>query len=158
MPDFCRTPLFLLFPLRLACGYFLGAAGLAKVLSGWLHSPLFAVRVGEWLRADRAPQLLKPFFTHMTHHAQIYSIVVAGGELVCGAALFVGLFARYAAFGGFILCLLPLLAAPPQGVSPLSPSQELIVCAAFLSLGLCGAGRTLGCDALLRGRVPAWLV
>lgn len=152
-----RTPLLCFLPLRLACGWLLGAAGLSKVLSGWLHSPLLAVRVGEWLHAGRMPTLLRPILTplleHMQHHAQTYSALIASSELLCGAALLAGLFSRYAAIGGLILTLLPLLAAGEQ----LGPSAELVVCAALASLSLVASGRALGLDSLLRGRVPPWL-
>lgn len=152
-----RTPLLCLLPLRLACGWFLAAAGLSKVLSGWLHSPLLAVRLGEWLHAGRTPALISPLLTpllvHMQHHAQTYSVLMASSELLCGAALLVGLFSRYAAIGGLLLTLLPLLAAGEQ----LGPSAELVVCASFASLSLVGSGRALGLDGLLRGRVPPWL-
>lgn len=152
-----RTPLLCFLPLRLACGYLLAAAGLGKVLSGWLRSPLLAVRIGEWLQAGHMPRLIAPvlerLLLHMQHHAQSYSILIASAELLCGAALLVGLFSRYAAMGGFLLTLLPLLAAGEQ----LGPSPDVVACAAFASLSLVGSGRALGLDGLLRGRVPGWL-
>ncbi len=154
-----RTLLLFFVPLRLACGYLLATGGLSKVLSGWLRSPLLGVRLSEWLRPGHpshfVPALIEPLLRHMQHHAQIYSVIVSGGELLCGAALFFGLFSRYAALGGLLLTLLPLVGAAE--LEPLGPSPQLVVCAALLSLSLCASGRALGLDGLLRGRVPPWL-
>jgi uncharacterized membrane protein YphA (DoxX/SURF4 family) len=156
-----RTPLLYLLPLRLSCGYLLASSGLSKVLSGWLRSPLLGARLSEWLRPGHPPHvlpgLLEPLLRHMQYHAQAYSIAVSVTELLCGAALFVGLFSRYAALGGLLATLLPLIGAAEPGLIQLRPSPELVVCASLLSLSLCGSGRSVGLDGLLRGRVPPWL-
>jgi uncharacterized membrane protein YphA (DoxX/SURF4 family) len=148
-----RIPLLFLLPLRLCCGYLLWAGGLAKVLSGWLHNPLLAVQVNGWLAEKQPPLLLLPLLHHLLHHAQLYSTTLAAAELGCGAALAVGLFSRYAALGGLLVTGLPIVAAGDW----LGPNPQLAVGAGLLALGMCSSGRSIGLDALLRGRVPAWL-
>jgi thiosulfate dehydrogenase [quinone] large subunit len=154
-----RTPLAFLVPLRLACGYLLATSGLGKVLSGWLRSPLLGARLSEWLRPGHPrhlfPALIDPVLQHMQYHAQAYSIAVTATELLCGAALFVGIFSRYAALFGLLVSLLPL-AGGAESAQP-GANLQLVYCAALLSLSLSGAGRSLGLDSLLRGRVPPWL-
>ncbi len=149
-----RVPVLLFLPLRLACGAFLAAAGLAKVLSGWWRSPLLAVRIGEWLQFEQTPhlalplnyRLLRPVLLHMQHHAQAYSILISSAELFWGAALFVGLLSRAAALCGLCLTLLPMMAVG----EPLLASKDLVVCAAFVTLSMCPSGRAIGLDGLLR--------
>lgn len=137
------------------------------MLSGWLQSPLLAVRLNEWLSQGRVPAAAQPLFLHLQHHAQAYSIAVAGGELLFGAALLVGLWARGAALLGLVVSSLPLfllaepapvLAAVRSGHLALSlfqPGPELVMFAALLTLGLCPSGRVLGLDGFLRARLKA---
>ena len=155
-----RVPLLVLLPLRIGCGYALAIAGFGKVESGWLTHPHLATQLDAFQHAGRgAASLLAPLAgrvaQHLEAHTQGYSIAIALGELVIGAALCVGLLSRLSALLGFALCLLFSLVAN-EGLwhSPMLP-----LCAGLLTLSLCASGRTLGADAILRrhGSAPPWL-
>lgn len=148
-----RTLLLFLLPLRLACGYALLVAGLAKAAAGWLTSPLLGVRLSEWLKSGHLHPYTEVLVRHLQHHAQLYSTALAAGEVVAGAALIFGLFGRFSALFGAVTALVPLL-GPLEGAER---SAALVLFAGLLSLGLASAGRVLGLDALLRPRLPPWL-
>ena len=156
-----RTPLFILAPLRVCCGYLALAAGLGKVGAGWLGQPLLRDRLEPMLAAARTSHATDPFspslvgriLGHVLGHALAYSRLVALVELVGGAALLVGLCSRYAALALWVLALAFLLG----GGTALLDNALLLQGAALLTLSLCSSGRALGVDGLLRPHLPAWL-
>lgn len=144
-----QTNLLFLLPLRLCCGWVLASAGFGKIASGWLTHALLRARIDEWLQAGRTYHFYVPVLHRIVPHAQLASAGVALAELVAGAALCLGLFSRGAAFLGFFLYANYLLAAGEGlGHNPAGP-----LCAALLTLTLAGAGRVLGVDAALAGRL-----
>jgi uncharacterized membrane protein YphA (DoxX/SURF4 family) len=147
-----QTSLLFLLPLRLCCGLSLLSSGFGKVASGWLTHPHLAARLEDWLHAGRAVRFYVPVLHEVLRHAQLASTAVALCELLAGAALFFGLFSRWAAFLGLLVWGNYLLASGDLLGNPGAP-----LCASLLTLTLCGSGRVLGLDAALAGRVPAWL-
>lgn len=148
-----QTNLLFLLPLRVTCGWVLATAGFGKIASGWLTQPHFAAQLGEWLNTGHTYRFFVPALHRLLPHAQAAGIAVAGLQLLCGAALFCGLFSRLSALGGLLLTVSYLLAAG-EGLSA-NPGAPLG--AALLTLTLCGSGRALGLDAALQGRVASWL-
>jgi uncharacterized membrane protein YphA (DoxX/SURF4 family) len=152
-----RTPLFILAPLRVCCGYLALAGGLGKVGAGWLTLPLLRERLERMLAVARTTGatdvLLQRIVGHVLGHALAYSRLVTLIELIGGAALLVGLCSRYAALLLFVLTLAFLLG----GGTTLLDNTLLLQGAALLTLSLCSSGRVLGVDALLRPHLPAWL-
>ena len=152
-----RTPLFILIPLRLCCGYLALAAGLGQIGAGWLMQPLLRERLEPMLAAARTSHAPDGFsqriLGHFLAHAQAYSRLVAIGELIGGAALLVGLCSRYAALALWLLALGFLLG----GGTALIDNTLMLQGAALLTLSLCSSGRALGVDGLLRPHLPGWL-
>ena len=148
-----RTPLFILVPLRLCCGYLALAAGLGKVGAGWLMQPLLRERLEPMMVAARTSHPTDVVLQHLLGHALAYSRLVALGELLGGAALVVGLCSRYAALLLWVLALGFLLA----GSAPLADPALFLQGSALLTLSLCSSGRALGVDGLLRPHLPGWL-
>ncbi len=151
-----RTPLIILTPLRVCCGYLALSTGIGKVGAGWLTQPLLRERLEPMLAAARtsyAPEFLQRFLGHVLGHALAYSRLVALVELIGGAALLVGLCSRYAALALWVLALGFLLGSG----AALLDNTLLLQGAALLTLSLCSSGRALGVDGLLRPHLPAWL-
>jgi thiosulfate dehydrogenase [quinone] large subunit len=112
------------------------------------------VILGGWLREGKPYSFYAPFVRSVIlPHAHQFGVAVVGGELLVGAALLAGLFARWAALGGLLLSLNFMLARG-DGVDA-NPTAPLV--AICLTLMLVASGRSLGLDGALRGKVPSWL-
>jgi thiosulfate dehydrogenase [quinone] large subunit len=149
-----QTRITFLIPLRLFCGWILLTAGLAKLSGGWLAHPELTRTVLGWLREGSPYGFYVPFLRDVVlPHAQLFAWIVSLGELALGAALIAGLFTRLAALGGLVLVINYFLGRG-DGLTANSTAPMLIM---LLTCALANPGRTLGLDAALRGRVPAWL-
>jgi thiosulfate dehydrogenase [quinone] large subunit len=141
-------------PLRLFAGWVFLMEALSKLSTGWVQGGKLATLVGGWLQSGKSYGFYAPFLrTVVLPHASLFGWLVAGGELLVGAALLAGLFARWAALGGLVLTLNYLLArGDGAGANPTAPF--VAIC---LTLLWAHPGRALGLDAALRGKVPDWL-
>jgi thiosulfate dehydrogenase [quinone] large subunit len=148
------TRVAFLLPLRLFCGWSLLNTGMKKLNDGWLSRPELANTIEGWLRDGKPYGFYAPFLRSVVlPHAHVFSILVSFGELLVGAALLAGLFTRFAAAAGVLLTLNFMLARGDGiGANNTAPWVAMMV-----TLMLTSAGRTLGLDAALRGRMPRWL-
>jgi len=148
------VPLWMLLPLRLWAGWSLGRAGLTKAMGGWFHGSQLHDAVAGWLNQGKPYGFYAPFLRGVVlPHANLFTLLVVGGEMAVGAALLVGLFTRPAALGGLLLVLAFLFA---QG-DPFGANVTCAFALAMLTLLLTAPGRALGLDGALRGRVPQWI-
>lgn len=148
-----KVPLIALLPLRLVCGWVITTAGLGKVAAGWLLQPLLNGKLDPLAHPAPTRAWLAPLLQHVALHAQAYSRVLALTELVCGAALLLGLCTRLAVPPLLLLSLLLML----LGGTSVSDPAALLQSAVLLTLSLGSSGRVLGADALLREQLPSWL-
>ncbi len=149
-----QTLVVFLLPLRLFAGWVFLMEALGKLTSGWVQNGKLAAQVGGWLQEGKSYAFYAPFLRNVVlTHAHQLSLLVVGGELCVGTALLAGLFARWAAFGGFFMALNFMLARG-DGVGPNPTAPFVAIC---LTLTLAASGRVLGLDAALRGKIPAWL-
>ena len=148
------TRVAFLLPLRLFCGWSLLNTGMKKLNDGWLSRPELANTIEGWLREGKPYGFYAPFLRSVVlPHAHLFSILVSFGELLVGAALLAGLFTRFAAAAGVLLTLNFMLGRGDGiGANNTAPWVAMMV-----TLMLTSAGRTLGLDAALRGRLPSWL-
>lgn len=159
-----RTLVLFLFPLRLACGYFLLALGLRKVLAGWLTAPLLSERLmplvarfsPSEIEHNGALRVLMRGLGHVQSHPQIYGGLLAGGELVCGSALVLGLLSRPCALFGLLVSMASCLLSARSLGQLAGSSSQLILVAAFLALTAVPSGRVLGLDRVLRSKISTW--
>jgi thiosulfate dehydrogenase [quinone] large subunit len=149
-----QTRIAYLVPLRLFCGWIFLNGGLAKLAGGWLVRPELTTTLLGWMREGRPYSFYVPFLRSVVlPHAHGFAYLVSFGELLVGAALLAGLLSRLAAFVGLMLVGNFLLARGDGiGINGTMPMVVMTV-----TLMLTGAGRSLGLDTALRGRVPRWI-
>ena len=149
-----QTLVVFLLPLRLFAGWVFLMEALGKLTSGWVQNGKLAVLAGGWLHEGRPYGFYTPFLRDVVlTHAHGFSVLVVAGELCVGTALLAGLFSRWAAAGGLVLALNFMLARG-DGIGPNPTAPFVAICFTLL---LSSAGRALGLDAALRGKVPGWL-
>ncbi|MEO6952331.1 MAG: DoxX family membrane protein [Polyangia bacterium] len=150
MPE--TTPALL--PIRLFVGWVFLRASLAKLSTGWLEQPRLAAVLEGWLKEGHTYALYRPFLHDVVlPHAQLFSWLVCGGELLVGAALLAGIITRGAALGGLVLTTSFLLARGDGA----DANQTAPFVAMTLALLFAHTGRTLGLDAALAHKLPRWL-
>lgn len=143
------TPSFGLVLVRIATGALLIAAGWDKLRAGVSEDLVLRTR-GEWAAA---PDLVRAWGENVVlAHPWIFAQLVAWGELVLGAALFLGLLTRPAG-----LCTAFLFANAVFAVDGAHKSLALLLCVCGLACALSRAGRSAGADVFLDGRLPGWL-
>ncbi len=139
-------------PARLYTGYFFLKYGLHKATSGFGGAELQKT-LAAW-SAERRYAFYLPFLTKIAiPHAEVFALLVTFGEIAVGAALFCGFATRLAALGGIFLCLNFLFAS---GAPLLSVEQPIVFAILLLTVYATAAGRALGLDHFLRGRLPHW--
>jgi thiosulfate dehydrogenase [quinone] large subunit len=142
-----------LLPIRLFAGWVFLTESLAKLSGDWVAQKKLTLIVGGWLREGKTYAFYVPFLREVVlPHADTFAWAIIAGELLVGAALLAGLFTRLAAFGG-VLLVGNFMLARGDGAAP---NQTAPFVAMLLTLMLTHAGRTLGLDVALRGKVPAW--
>ncbi|MDB4966234.1 MAG: conserved rane protein of unknown function [Myxococcales bacterium] len=143
-----------LLPLRLFCGWVFLNAALSKLAGNWLTQPALAGVITGWLRDGKPYSFYAPFLRSVVlPHATLFSYMVTFGELLVGAALLAGLFTRVASAAG-ILLVLNFFLGHGDGLGANNTAPILVMC---ITLMLTSAGRSLGLDAALRGKLPHWL-
>jgi thiosulfate dehydrogenase [quinone] large subunit len=143
-----------LLPIRLFCGWVFLRAALAKIAGGWLERPVLVQVLDTWIREGRPYGFFASFLkSTVIPHERVFSWLVAGGELLVGAALLAGLFTRFTAACGLLLTLSYMLGRG-DGAEVNSTAPFVV---RTLALMFTHSGRTLGLDAALAHRVPRWL-
>jgi uncharacterized membrane protein YphA (DoxX/SURF4 family) len=130
---------FLKFGLQKATGGF-GGAALRQTLEGWAGETRYGLYV----------PLMKAIFIP---HAEVFAFLVAAGEILVGALLLLGCATRLAALIGMFLCVNFLLAS---GIPLLSVENPVVFIVLLATTYATAAGRSLGLDVLLKGRLPPW--
>ena len=149
-----RVPLLCLVPLRLLVGLMLVLSGYQKFQGGWLHgTPLLVILEG-WLRDHKAYSFIVSVVETARAHPKIFGTLVTMGEMIIGSALVVGLFTRLASILG-TLVFLTFAFASGERLAP--PGPAMLVGAILFTFVLIPPGRVLGCDQMLRARLPLWL-
>ena len=139
-------------PARLYAGYFFFKYGLHKMTSGFSGAELQKTLSG-WA-AETRYHFYVPFLTGVAiPHAEIFAVLVIFGEIAVGAALLCGLATRFAALGGIFLCLNFVFGS---GVRLLSVEQPVVFILLLITVYATAAGRALGLDHLMRGKLPRW--
>lgn len=139
-------------PARLYTGYFFLKYGLGKFTGDWGGAQLHET-LGRWA-AGAAYDFYLPFLRSVAMpYSSLFAPLVTFGEILVGALLLLGCAGRLAALGGMFLCLNFLFAS---GVPILSVEQPVVFLVLLLTVYLTAAGRALGLDALLKGRLPRW--
>jgi len=140
-------------PARLYTGYILLKFGLAKFTGGFggtgLHETLT-----QWAEGP-AYRFYVPFLQAVAiPHAALFAHLVTLGEIAVGALLLAGCATRLAALGGLFLCVNFVFAT---GAPLLSTEQPVVFCLLLVTIFATAAGRVLGLDVFLKGRLPAWV-
>jgi thiosulfate dehydrogenase [quinone] large subunit len=149
-----RVSLALLVPLRIYTGWVFMTAGLGKLFNHWLDRPQLASVLDGWIAEGKTYRFFVPFLRGVVlPHDKLFSVLVVVGEITVGVALLAGAFTRVTALVGFFLVTMFLLGRG-DGISANSTAPFLFI---TLTLALTRAGRSLGLDAALAGKVPRWL-
>ncbi len=140
-------------PARLYAGYGFLHAGLQKA-SGSFGGEALQKTLTEWAGRPRYGFYL-PFLTKVAiPHASIFVFLVTYGEIAIGVALLCGCASRLAALGGLFLCLNVLFAS---GASILGGDPPAVFALLAVTVYATAAGRALGLDYFLRGKLPRWV-
>jgi len=150
-----RFPLAYLVPLRLLFGAILSIEGWSKLRGDWLHGTPLLRNLDRWLADDRPYGFVMPIVNVAHAHPKIFGSLIAIGELSIGACMLVGLVTRASSALGALM-LLSIAASAGQGLAP--PGNALLMAAVFLLFVVVPPGRVLGLDAMLRNRLPRWMV
>lgn len=144
-----EAPSFGLVIVRVVTGALLLHAGASKLEAG----------VGERLVTDTAPawaaapDLVRAWGENVVlRHPWFFAHLVAWGEVVLGAFLFLGLLTRPA---GLLSAF--LFANAVFAVEGSQRSLALLLAVCCLACALSRAGRSAGADVFLDGRLPGWL-
>ena len=150
-----RFPLAYLVPLRLLFGAILALEGWGKLRGDWLHGTPLLRNLDRWLADDRPYSFIMPVVSVAHAHPKIFGSLIAIGELSIGVCMLIGLVTRASSVLGALM-LLSIAAVSGQGLAP--PGNALLMGAMFLLFVVVPPGRVLGLDAVLRNRLPRWMV
>jgi thiosulfate dehydrogenase [quinone] large subunit len=140
-------------PARVFTGYFFLKYGLQKATSGFGGEALRQT-LGKWA-AETPYHFYLPFLQKFAiPYAGAFAMVVIFGEIAVGAALLAGCATRFAAIAGIFMCLNFLFAS---GTPLLSVEQPVIFTVLLVTVYATAAGRSLGLDAFLKGKLPPFV-
>lgn len=151
-----------LVPLRLFLGATMVFAGLQKLASRSYLDAGSPAGVGAQMRAAASHSPIGGLVGTTSHHAVLFGLLIAFGELAVGLGTLLGLWTRVAAVGGMALALSFLLAVSWHS-SPYSLGPDIVFLAAFPPLALAPpspwsldalVARRLVLDDPARGPVP----
>lgn len=145
-----RVPLFWIALQRVVAGGLLGWAGIEKARSGF-RGPQLLEQLATWQAQGRtfgfAGELLA---THVQPRADLFALLVTGGEIAAGVSLVLGLASRLGALAGLALNGAYLVAS--------GESINALLLVVHLAVLVTGGGRALGLDGPLRARSRAWFL
>src|SRR5882672_9959038 len=137
-------------PARLFAGYFFLKYGLHKATTGFGGEALRQT-LTKWA-AETPYHFYVPFLQRLAiPHAGAFALLVIFGEVAVGAALLLGCATRFAALAGIFLCLNFVFAS---GVAFISVEQPVVFTLLLMTIYATAAGRSLGLDFFLKGKVP----
>lgn len=139
-------------PVRLYTGYFFFKFGLQKATGGFGGAALRET-LTKWSLETRYGFYV-PFLKGVAiPHAETFALLVMFGEIVVGAALLLGFAARLASLVGLFMCANFLLGS---GTRLISTEQPVVFGLLLLTIFCTAAGRVVGLDHFLKGRLPGW--
>jgi thiosulfate dehydrogenase [quinone] large subunit len=150
-----RVPLAYLLPLRILCGLILVMEGWSKLHGDWLHGTPLQASLGGWMAAGKPYGFFLPVVNVAHAHPKIFGSLVTLGELTIGLSMLLGVLTRISAALGALM-LFSFAFGAGQGLAP--PGNALLMGALFLLFVFAPPGRFMGVDAVLRARLPRWMV
>jgi len=129
-----------LLPLRAFLGVTLTFAGLQKLASTNYLDPHAASGVSAQMRAAAHTSPIGPMLSSVSHHATLFGLLIAFGELAVGIGTLLGLWTRAAAVGGMALSLSFLLAVSWHS-NPYYLGPDIVFLAAFTPLAIAPPSR-----------------
>jgi uncharacterized membrane protein YphA (DoxX/SURF4 family) len=139
-------------PLRLFTGYFFLRYGLHKATGGFGGAALRET-LTKWA-AETRYGFYVPFLKGVAiPHAETFALLVILGEIAVGGALLFGFATRLFALIGIFMCVNFLLASGVRLISVEGPGLFILL---LLTVYFTAAGRVLGLDYLLKGKLPRW--
>jgi thiosulfate dehydrogenase [quinone] large subunit len=148
------VPLVALLPMRVMTGLVLLLTGWEKAAGGALQAEFVRTHVEKALHEGKAFGFATGLLRDLVlPNAKLWGYLVVAGEIGVGACLVLGLLTRPAALLGAVM----MAAFAFEAGVLLSPHPAVGLGLCCLTLLLCGGGRALGLDALLRGKLPGWM-
>jgi thiosulfate dehydrogenase [quinone] large subunit len=144
---------WLLLPLRAFLGVTFVYAGLQKLADRWFFSAAAPSSVQSQLHGAARTSPLGGLLATPAHHAVLFGLLIAFGELAVGVGTLLGLWARAAAVGGMVLSLSFLLAVSWHS-RPYYYGADIVFVFAWTPLAIAGAGR-FSVDAMAAARARA---
>ena len=139
-------------PARLYAGWFFLKFGIGKATGDFGGEALAAI-LGRYA-ADTPYGFYAAFLKGVAiPNAGILAVLLVAGEILVGAALLTGFATRLFALLGIFLCLNYLFATGAPLVSVERPVVFVLLC---VTIYASAAGRALGIDYVLKGRLPRW--
>ena len=141
-----------LFPLRVFLGITFVYAGLLKLISADYLNKQSPNGVLMQMQQSSKHSPIAFILNHAIEHSTLAGISIAIGELFVGLGLLVGLWARFAALGGFVLSLSFLLTVS-WGTYPYFFGPDIVFMADFLPFIVAGDGGYLSLEHKIRDMV-----
>jgi len=145
-----HQPGWIVLPLRAFLGFTFVYAGIQKLADRSFFDATSAVGIQRQLEGV-AGSPIQPVVSFAVHHAFLFGLGIALGELAVGLGALLGLWTRVAAAGGALISLGFLLTVSWQ-TDPFYYSPDLVFLVAWLPLVLVGDGGVLSLDSWLRGQ------
>ena len=143
-----HQPGWVLLPLRLFLGFTFVYAGIQKLADRSFFDAHSATGIQTQLDGVTGSPI-QGLVTFASHHAFLFGLAIALGELAVGVGALLGLWTRAAAVGGVLISLAFLLTVSWQ-TDPFYLSPDLVFLVAWLPLVLVGDGGVLSLGARLR--------
>ncbi len=145
-----HQPGWIVLPLRAFLGFTFVYAGIQKLADSSFFDSASATGIQRQL-GGVAGSPIQPVVAFAAHHAFVFGLAIALGELAVGVGALLGLWTRVAAVGGALISLGFLLTVSWQ-TDPFYYSPDLVFLVAWLPLVLVGDGGVLSVDAWLRSQ------
>ncbi|MGZ4682402.1 MAG: Rieske 2Fe-2S domain-containing protein [Acidimicrobiales bacterium] len=145
-----HQPGWVVLPLRAFLGFTFVYAGIQKLADRSFFDSASAVGIQRQLDGVVGSPI-QPVVAFAAHHAFLFGLAIALGELAVGLGALLGLWTRVAAVGGALISLGFLLTVSWQ-TDPFYYSPDLVFLVAWLPLVLVGDGGVLSVDAWLRSQ------
>ena len=129
-----------LVPLRMFLGATYAFAGLQKLASTTYFDPHAPAGVAAQMRSATSNSPIGGLLGSVSHHAALFGLLIAFGELAVGIGTLLGLWTRAAAVGGMALALSFLLAVSWHS-NPYYLGPDIVFLAAFTPFALAPPSR-----------------
>jgi thiosulfate dehydrogenase [quinone] large subunit len=151
-----REPGWVLLPLRLMLGATFLFAGLQKLADPNFLDPAHPSSIQRQLATFRGTSPIGPLLGPVAEHAVAFGVLTALAEIAVGLGTLLGLYARVAALGGFLLSTSFFLTVS-WGTRPYYYGSDVFVMVMWLPLVAVGAAGVLSLDGRFRRAAAAEL-